>query len=195
VVLVPSETRGQKSTGGWPVNFSRLRHGGGDESSHRFCLSVFEPKGHDRPRRQRGVQLEEFQARPIRAADAARQKGISSADKSCRVTRILGKIPLKERRARGRISTVPEGAYLTFDAGIVKRNVQPSKGFQPGHLETDAPRRAIFPMIRTADTVLEYSHVLESRAQKPIGNSSQNVANSRNSRISSHEAASRQQLF
>ncbi len=37
--------------------------------------------------------------------------------------------------------------------------------FEPGYLETDAPG-AIFPMIRAADSVLEYSHVLERRAQK-----------------------------
>ena len=39
--------------------------------------------------------------------------------------------------------------------------------FEPGYLETDAPG-AIFPMIRAADSVLEYSHVLERRAQKTI---------------------------
>jgi len=66
--------------------------------------------------------------------------------------------------------------------------------FEPGYLETDAPG-AIFPMIRAADSVLEYFHVLERRAQKRIGNSSWNVANSRNSRIDFHEAAPRQQLF
>jgi hypothetical protein len=38
---------------------------------------------------------------------------------------------------------------------------------EPGYLETDAPG-AIFPMIRAADSVLEYSHVLERRAQKRI---------------------------
>jgi len=37
--------------------------------------------------------------------------------------------------------------------------------FEPGYLETDAPG-AIFPMIRAADSVLEYSHVLERRAQE-----------------------------
>jgi hypothetical protein len=37
--------------------------------------------------------------------------------------------------------------------------------FEPGYLETDAPG-AIFPMIRAADSALEYSHVLERRAQK-----------------------------
>jgi hypothetical protein len=41
--------------------------------------------------------------------------------------------------------------------------------FEPGYVETDAPG-AIFPMIRAGDSVLEYSHVLERRAQKPIGN-------------------------
>ena len=37
--------------------------------------------------------------------------------------------------------------------------------FEPSYLETDAPG-AIFPMIRAADFVLEYSYVLERRAQK-----------------------------
>jgi len=37
--------------------------------------------------------------------------------------------------------------------------------FELGYLETDAPG-AIFPMIRAADSVLEYSRVLERRAQK-----------------------------
>ena len=37
--------------------------------------------------------------------------------------------------------------------------------FEPRYLENDAPG-AIFPMIRAADSVLEYSHVLERRAQK-----------------------------
>ncbi len=36
--------------------------------------------------------------------------------------------------------------------------------FEPGYLETDA-HGAIFPMTRAADSVLEYSHVLERRAQ------------------------------
>ena len=38
---------------------------------------------------------------------------------------------------------------------------------EPGYLETDAPG-AIFPMIRAADSVLEYSYVLERHAQKRI---------------------------
>ena len=37
--------------------------------------------------------------------------------------------------------------------------------FELGYLETDAPG-AIFPMIRAADSVMEYSYVLERRAQK-----------------------------
>jgi len=37
--------------------------------------------------------------------------------------------------------------------------------FDLGYLETDAPG-AIFPMIRAADSVLEYSRVLERRARK-----------------------------
>jgi len=37
--------------------------------------------------------------------------------------------------------------------------------FELGYLETDAPG-AIFPVIRAADSVLEYSRVLERRAQK-----------------------------
>jgi len=36
---------------------------------------------------------------------------------------------------------------------------------EPSYLEIDAPG-AIFPMIRAADSVLEYSYVLERRAQK-----------------------------
>jgi hypothetical protein len=37
--------------------------------------------------------------------------------------------------------------------------------FELGYLEADAPG-GIFPMIRAADSVLEYSHVLEGRAPK-----------------------------
>src|SRR6266487_5004931 len=37
--------------------------------------------------------------------------------------------------------------------------------FEPGYLETDAPG-AIFPMIRDADSVLEYSHVFRKARPK-----------------------------
>ena len=66
--------------------------------------------------------------------------------------------------------------------------------FEPGYLETDV-LGAICPMIRAADSVLEYSHVLERRTPKRIGNSSWNVANSRNSRIDFRVAAPKQRLF
>ena len=39
--------------------------------------------------------------------------------------------------------------------------------FELGYLETDVPG-AIRPMIRAADSVLEYSHVLERRTQNEL---------------------------
>ena len=39
--------------------------------------------------------------------------------------------------------------------------------FEPGYLETDAPG-AIFPMIRAADSVLEYSHVQQGAPKNEL---------------------------
>jgi hypothetical protein len=46
-----------------------------DKGFHRFRFRLFAPERDDGPRRQRGAQLQEFQARPGRAAHATRHEG------------------------------------------------------------------------------------------------------------------------